>query len=166
MRCKNCGKEISACNTTCEFCGMAIDDSRNNQPSIYQNSNTNHTNTVNSTDKSALIGLIFIIAGVVMAIITIMYLAEIDNSKITRRYNSTTSSMAIMFFLHIIIQSVLSVFLGLRIAANGLAAHKVQAIGNAITLVGGALFLMSSVGLGIVLQVIGLIIFVMGCRAN
>lgn len=163
MRCKNCGKEISPLNIACEFCGTAIDDSNQTQTNACQNNNTNMART---TDNSALIGLIFIIAGIVMAIITIIYLTKIGNSTIIHRYNSTTSSTAIMFFLHILIQSVLSVLLGLRIAANGLTVHKVQAMGNAITLIGGALFLMSSVGFGITLQVIGLIIFVIGCRRN
>ena len=159
MRCKNCGKEISPLNIACEHCETAIDDS--NKTSIGQSNNMN-----TAQDNSALIGLIFIIAGIVIAIFTFLYLTRIGDSTITHRYNSTTYSTAIMFFVHILIQSVISVILGLRIGNNGLEKYKVQAIGNAITLIGGALFLMSSVGFGITLQVIGLIIFVIGCRIN
>lgn len=157
MKCKNCGKEIGPNTIVCEHCGTVIDNSNSTNASQKSNINTG------MTDNSALIGLIFIIAGIAMAIFTIIYLVEINNSTITHRYNSTTSSMVITFFMHILIQCVLSVILGLRIAANGLAVHKVQAIGNAIVLIGGVLFLMSSVGLGITLQLIGLIVFVIGC---
>ena len=92
MRCKNCGREIGPNIIACEHCGTAIEDSKLSQSNTCQN---NNINSVGTTDNSALIGLIFIIAGIVMAIITIIYLVKIDNSTITYRYSSNISSMAI-----------------------------------------------------------------------